>query len=226
MGGSGFSKISEAKSIWPERPPSMEEVKQVVWDCDGSKAPGPDGFTFSFYKKVWNIISSEVFMLVKSFFRTSKLPKGISSSFVTLIPKSKGPSRFSHFRSISLIHGLYKIVTKLLSTRLRRVLTDVINVVVTQFWIHQDFLECYFISSIIYKNPKKLRKSLKFKKNILLDSTASFHKNRFHRVNTGQTMSTRVKMIFRAVSGQNLHFRPKPSSPGQYGSNHVDQGKK
>jgi len=30
--------------------------------------------------------------------------------------------------------------------------------VVTQFWIHQDFLECYFISIIIYKNPKKLRK--------------------------------------------------------------------
>ena len=32
--------------------------------------------------------------------------------------------------------------------------------VVTQFWIHQDFHECYFISIIIYKNPKKLKKSL------------------------------------------------------------------
>ena len=28
--------------------------------------------------------------------------------------------------------------------------------VVTQFWTHQDFLECYFISIIIYKNPKKI----------------------------------------------------------------------
>jgi len=37
MGGSGFSKILEAKSIWLERPPLMEEVKQAVWDCDGSK---------------------------------------------------------------------------------------------------------------------------------------------------------------------------------------------
>ena len=35
--------------------------------------------------------------------------------------------------------------------------------VVTQFWIHQYFSECYFISIIIHKNPKKLRKSLKFK---------------------------------------------------------------
>jgi len=78
--------------------------------------------------------------------------------------------------------------------------------VVTQFWIHQDFLECYFISSIIYKNPKKIKKKFKIQKNILLESTASFHKNRFHRVNTGQTMSTRVKNEFQAVSGQNVIF--------------------
>ena len=100
-----------------------------------------------------------------------------------------------------------------------------IGFVVTQFWIHQDFLKCYFISIIIYKNPKKLRKR-KIQKYIFLESTASFHQNRVHQVNTGQTMSTRVKNEFRAVSGQNRYFWPKPSSPGQYGSNHVDQGKK
>jgi hypothetical protein len=97
--------------------------------------------------------------------------------------------------------------------------------VVTQFWIHQDFLKCYFISIIIYKNPKKLRKR-KIQKYIFLESTASFRQNRVHQVNTGQTMSTRVKNEFRAVSGQSRHFWPKPSPPSQYGSNHVDQGKK
>ena len=56
--------------------------------------------------------------------------------------------------------------------------------------------------------------------------TVIYDQNRVHQVNTGQTMSTRVKNEFRAVSGQNRHFRPKLSSPGQYGSNHVDQGKK
>jgi hypothetical protein len=32
MGGSGFSKISEARSVWLERPPSVEKVKQAMWD--------------------------------------------------------------------------------------------------------------------------------------------------------------------------------------------------
>jgi hypothetical protein len=60
------------------------------------------------------------------------------------------------------------------------------NFVVTQFWIHQDFLESYFISIIIYKNPKKLRKSLKFKNiffssqphlSIKTDSTGQYRSN-------------------------------------------------
>ena len=77
--------------------------------------------------------------------------------------------------------------------------------VVAQFWIHQDFLECYFISIIIYKNPKKIRKR-KIQKYIFLESTASFRQNRVHQVNTGQTMSTRVKNEFRVktvIFGQN-----------------------
>jgi hypothetical protein len=43
-------------------------------------------------------------------------------------------------------------------------------------------------------------------KYIFLESTASFHQNRIYRVNTGQTMSTRVKNEFRAVSGPNCFF--------------------
>jgi len=45
-------------------------------------------------------------------------------------------------------------------------------------------------------------------------------------VNTSQTMSTGVKNKFQAISGQNHHFRSKPSLVGQYESNHVDWDKK
>ena len=48
-----------------------------------------------------------------------------------------------------------------------------------------------------------------------------FGQNRAHRVNTGQTMSTRVKNEFSSRFGQNRHFRSKPSPSGQYGSNHA-----
>ena len=84
--------------------------------------------------------------------------------------------------------------------------------VVTQFSTH-NFLECYFIF-IIYKNPKKLRKIWKFKNIFFLSSQPHLFI---------QTMSTGFKNEFWAVSGQKRHLRPKLSSPGQYGLNHVDQ---
>ncbi|GKF79495.1 hypothetical protein Tco_0235063, partial [Tanacetum coccineum] len=31
---------------------SNEEIKKAVWDCGVDKSPGPDGFTFGFYKSV------------------------------------------------------------------------------------------------------------------------------------------------------------------------------
>ncbi|GKA12521.1 hypothetical protein Tco_0692067 [Tanacetum coccineum] len=39
-----------------ERLVTHEEIKEAVWDCGSSKAPGPDGFSFAFVKKYWDII--------------------------------------------------------------------------------------------------------------------------------------------------------------------------
>jgi mannosylglycoprotein endo-beta-mannosidase len=89
--------------------------------------------------------------MVKEFFRTGKLPKRIGSSFVTLIPKTKGPSRFSQFQPISLINGLYKIVAKLLSTRLRSVLPDVISVNQSAFIAGRQILDGFMIANeVVY----------------------------------------------------------------------------
>ncbi|GKF25344.1 hypothetical protein Tco_0081238 [Tanacetum coccineum] len=37
---------------------SNEEIKKAVWDCGVDKSPGPDGFTFGFYKRPINLIES------------------------------------------------------------------------------------------------------------------------------------------------------------------------
>nr|GEU95373.1 RNA-directed DNA polymerase, eukaryota [Tanacetum cinerariifolium] len=34
---------------------SCEEINKAVWDCGSDKALGPDGFTFGFFKKFWEI---------------------------------------------------------------------------------------------------------------------------------------------------------------------------
>nr|GEY16643.1 RNA-directed DNA polymerase, eukaryota [Tanacetum cinerariifolium] len=59
-----------------EREVSKEEIKREVWDCGIDKAHGPDGFTFGFYRRYWNLIESNVVDAVKWFFQQGTIPKG------------------------------------------------------------------------------------------------------------------------------------------------------
>nr|GEW80029.1 probable purine permease 4 [Tanacetum cinerariifolium] len=43
-----------------ETPVSLDEVKNVVWDCGSSKALGPDGVSFTFVKKYWDDIKVDI----------------------------------------------------------------------------------------------------------------------------------------------------------------------
>ena len=41
---------------------SLEEIKDVAWDCGSDKLPGSDGFTFGFIKRYWNLIKNDIFV--------------------------------------------------------------------------------------------------------------------------------------------------------------------
>ncbi|GKF72739.1 hypothetical protein Tco_0208853, partial [Tanacetum coccineum] len=64
-----------------------DEIKKAVWECGTDKAPGPDGFTFGFFRKFWHLVENEVQDAVRYFFYNNDLPNGCNSSFIALIPK-------------------------------------------------------------------------------------------------------------------------------------------
>ncbi|GJU47483.1 RNA-directed DNA polymerase, eukaryota [Tanacetum coccineum] len=78
-------------------------VTNMVWDCRIKKSPAPDGFTFKFYRKYWNLIDHDVVAAVTSFFSTGSFPPGCNSSFIALIPKTQEAKMVKDFRPISLI---------------------------------------------------------------------------------------------------------------------------
>ncbi|GKC09664.1 hypothetical protein Tco_1001274 [Tanacetum coccineum] len=51
-----FRRLSSNDAFFLESAFSLEEIKAAVWDCAGSKAPGPDGFNFNFIKTLWELI--------------------------------------------------------------------------------------------------------------------------------------------------------------------------
>ncbi|XP_071719407.1 uncharacterized protein [Rutidosis leptorrhynchoides] len=52
-----FSSIDVASL---EAPFDDKEIRDAVFECSGTKAPGPDGFNLRFYKKIWDIIKVEL----------------------------------------------------------------------------------------------------------------------------------------------------------------------
>ncbi|XP_024156000.1 uncharacterized protein LOC112163980 [Rosa chinensis] len=61
--------------------PLGEEIKATVFSMDGSSAPGPDGFSGAFYQSCWDVVSSDVISMVKTYL--SVLINGQSGGFFT-----------------------------------------------------------------------------------------------------------------------------------------------
>ena len=126
---------------------SESEIWNAVKECDGNKAPGPDGFNLFAIKKCWGFIKGEVVQFFKEFHRSGKLVKGLNSSFIALIPKKENPGGLNDYRPISLINSIYKILAKVLSRRLRDILPDVVGEIQGAFIGGRNILDGVLIAN-------------------------------------------------------------------------------
>ncbi|KAK6150686.1 hypothetical protein DH2020_015618 [Rehmannia glutinosa] len=90
-------------------------------------APGPDGFSGRFYQHFWDIVSDEVLAAVRYFFVTASFPSGLNTSFMALIPKTKEANAVEDFRPIVMSNFLFKIITKILATRLDAIISSYLS---------------------------------------------------------------------------------------------------
>ncbi|KAJ0918826.1 putative RNA-directed DNA polymerase [Helianthus annuus] len=116
---------TEAESL--EATFSLAEIKNAIWECDGDRAPGPDGFNFKFIKRCWEGLQNDFLNLFDEFFFNGSINKSCTSSFITLIPKIKDPLSPADFRPISLIGCINKVISKVLVNRLKGVIGKLIS---------------------------------------------------------------------------------------------------
>nr|GEV04165.1 RNA-directed DNA polymerase, eukaryota [Tanacetum cinerariifolium] len=128
-----------------EAPISRDEIRRAVWDCGENKSPGPDGFTFEFFCRFWNIVGPDLFLAVEWFFHHASFHVGCNSSFIALIPKTLNPKSVGEYRPISLIGSIYKVVMKILANRLSTVIPDIISNVQIAFLPNRKILDGPFI---------------------------------------------------------------------------------
>lgn len=106
---------------------TLAEVKEAVFSMHPDKSPGPDGLNPSFFQSFWSIIGMDVFKFCQDFMNTGELPREVNQTTVCLIPKVKQPQSMTELRPISLCNVLVRILSKVLSNRLKPCLNLLIS---------------------------------------------------------------------------------------------------
>lgn len=96
-----------------------DEVKNAVFSMHPDKSPGPDGFNPAFFQTFWKVVCADVVRFCQEFMRSGRLPGNSNHSIVCLIPKVKVPQVMGDLRPISLCNVLVRILSKVLSIRLK-----------------------------------------------------------------------------------------------------------
>jgi hypothetical protein len=104
-----------------------EEVKIALFQMYPTKAPGPDGYPAHFFQQHWDLCGKEVTDSVLRILRGIDNPEEINNTFIVLIPKVASPLELGQFRPISLCNVIYKIASKVIANRLKRILPEIIS---------------------------------------------------------------------------------------------------
>ena len=119
--------IDSFLSSWIERLFTEDEVKDAVFDCDGNKAPSPDGFSMAVFQSQWETVKNDILKVFEEFYRMGIINAITNETYIYLIPKKLTSCQVKDFRPISLVTSLYKIIAKVLVKRLQSILGETIS---------------------------------------------------------------------------------------------------
>lgn len=122
-----FKKISEQMADKMEERFSKMEIHGAMKSIDKKKSPSPDGFNGDYINMLWEFIREDIVRFHQNFYVTGSLPSGMYFSFIALIPKTLALKSMNEYRPISLINCTLKILLKLLTTRLNKIMNAIIS---------------------------------------------------------------------------------------------------
>ena len=117
------------------------EVKNIVFQMEHNKAPGPDGFPAEFYQVFWEIIKDDLMALFMDFHKEDLNLFSLNFGIITLIPKVQEATRIQQYRPICVLNVSFKIFTKVATNRLNKVAQTVVSPMQTAFMPGRNIME-------------------------------------------------------------------------------------
>ncbi|XP_060196348.1 uncharacterized protein LOC132625797 [Lycium barbarum] len=106
---------------------TRKEIKQAMMSININKSPGPDGYGGGFYRAAWKVIGDDVCNAISECFSNGKLLKQLNATMISIILKVENPVSPSQYRLISCCNVFYKCISKLLCSRLNKILPTIVS---------------------------------------------------------------------------------------------------
>lgn len=130
--------------------PEFKEILATLKKMSPEKAPDLDGMTIFFFKFFWEVVGLAVVRTIQDFFVNDELLPALNHTNLTLILKVDNPSKVSQFRPISLCNFIYKIISKIMTERLKIVLPMLISPFQLAFVSRSAIQDNYIIVAEIF----------------------------------------------------------------------------
>lgn len=121
------SKVSEADRVWCDREISESEVVEAIGGLTSGKSPGSDGIGIEWYKEYKNEVAPILVEVFRGMERTGLVQGRMVEGVITILHKKGSRLDLGNYRPISLMNVDYKILTKLLANRVKRVIGEIVQ---------------------------------------------------------------------------------------------------
>jgi hypothetical protein len=99
------------------------KISAALKSFSKDKSPGPDGWTVEFYLHFFDLVGPDLLELVEDTRLKWKGDWCFKLDFPHSYSKSCSPSSFGDYRPISLCNLCYKLISKIIATRIKPILS-------------------------------------------------------------------------------------------------------
>jgi len=89
----------------------------------------------------------------------TRIIQGCNASFITLVPKVRDPSKLEQYRPISLVGAIYKVISKVLAGRIKKVLPSVIDDSQSAFLKDRGMLDSVLMANEVVEDLRRSERS-------------------------------------------------------------------
>lgn len=120
------ARVTQKENMLLTAPVTDEEIQEIVFQIPPTRAPRPDDFFGSFYQYHLEVVGKYVINMIKAFWHSGKLLRKLNHTNLVFILKVMCPKNLTQYRPIALCNVSYKVLAKVLTNRLKRVMPKVI----------------------------------------------------------------------------------------------------